>query len=231
MKHFKLFLAICILFLFVHKSFCQVDTIRVNQYFEKALAFEKAKQTDSAIVYYNKTSNLALILPENYKTWGIEKHLTCLNNLATVYINNWNLDHALVYADSSINNAKRLLGDNTIFAANALHSKGLIYYYASLYDTALEYYNKSLEIRKKLLGENHTDIAKSYNNIGIAYYEKSEYDKAIEYYFKSLKVKLELLGEKHSSVTDSYNNIGNAYAEKSEYDIALEYYNKSLEIR
>jgi len=31
----------------------------VNKYFEKAANFEKAKQTDSAIVYYNKAIQLS----------------------------------------------------------------------------------------------------------------------------------------------------------------------------
>ena len=61
MKQFKKILAMCLLLFCFQNAFAQIDTNLVNQYYEKALVFEKAKQLDSAMFYYNETNKRILL--------------------------------------------------------------------------------------------------------------------------------------------------------------------------
>ena len=213
-------------------AFSQVDTVLVNSYFEKALSFEKTKQADSALIFYDKTISLCQLaeaLSAN-KKWATQKQLICLNKETQVFMDKSKFDKALTLTDSVIVIGKRNFGDSTSFAADAFNDKGLIYVNKSNFDKAIENLFISLAIRKKLYGEINIDVAQSYNNIGNVYDEKGESSKALDNFFKSLDIYKKIYGEKHKSIAKCYNNIGIVYRKKAEYDKALEYYFMSLEI-
>ena len=78
----------CLLLFCFQNAFAQIDTNLVNQYYEKALVFEKAKQLDSAMFYYNETNKSSLQLPKKYEIWSAHKLLNSLNKLTYIYIIN-----------------------------------------------------------------------------------------------------------------------------------------------
>ncbi len=221
---------IFLIFIFLQISiigFSQVDTILVNWHFEKALSFEKSNQTDSAIVYYDKTIMLAKhalgdsakIIADAYYHKGIAFHGQSLFNKALE-----NFDH-------SLNIYLYLFGEKNLDVAKLYDKMGLSFFWKDLIDKAFEYYLKSLKIRLDLLCEKNIDIAQSYNNLGSIYNKRGESAKALEYFFMSLKIQLELLDVNNPDVAVTYNNIGNIYFNSNEYNKALEYYTKSLEMR
>ncbi len=223
----RFFLMLLISQITVQTSFAQyitADTTLANNYFAKAKIFKDSAQYDSAIVYFEKASNLY----QNNSLWF--KYLISQTKHGECYQNQWQLDQAIAIIKLAIKNTLLHTNENDTIVADTYFILGLCNVYQSKFDSAVFYWNKTLEIRKNLLGEKNIKTAGVYNALGNVYFYKSEYDKTLEYHLKSLEIRLELLGEKHTDVASSYNNIGAVYEYRSEYDKALEHYFKSLEI-
>ncbi|MEA3450461.1 MAG: CHAT domain-containing tetratricopeptide repeat protein, partial [Bacteroidota bacterium] len=228
MKTKKIFFLIILIMQIMVQTFAQnitADTTLANNYFAKAKVFKDSTQYDSAIVYFEKASQLY----QNNNLWL--KYLQSETQHGYCYQKQWQLNQAIAIIKPAIENTLLHTNENDTIVADAYNIVGLQYYYQSKNDSTLFYWKKTLEIRKNIFGEKRTDVARSYNNIGIVYINKSEYDKALEYFSKSLEIYLELLEENHTYVASAYNNIGCAYSNKLEHDKTLEYYFKCLEIK
>ncbi|MGE0090886.1 MAG: tetratricopeptide repeat protein, partial [Bacteroidales bacterium] len=230
MKLKKSFLLILFVFTCNQSLFSQIDTNLVNQYYEKAQAFEQSNQLDSALLFYERTSDLAFKFFDSNKTWSIKKTILCLNKISNIYINKSFFEKAESFVDSALVIERKFSLDNSSMSAETYQLKGKMYYGRSLYDKALENLEVSLDIKLKIFGENHPEVATTYNLIGNIYRIKVENEKALEFYLKSLKIRKEHLNENHKDLASSYNAIGLIYMGKAEYDKALEYYLKGLYI-
>jgi len=231
MKPNKSVLLILFVFICMQSLSSQVDTNLVNQYYEKALVFENAKQLDSAIFYYNETNKSSLQLPKEYEIWSAHKLLNSLNKVIYIYIVNKNFDKAMAIADSVIAFSEFFFSKDNSYNSLAYHYKG--YILAEKYDNlgAIDNWLKCLSIRINLYGENNKDVATSYNNLGNTYSKIAQYDKALEFVLKSLEIRKNIYGEINSDVAWSYNTLGSVYYYTSEYDKALDNFYKSLTIR
>jgi len=97
-------------------------------------------------------------------------------------------DHekTLIYANKSIENAKRIKDESMV--AKAYIDIGNSYNeLLSNYDMALEYYENALRILQRDMTDLN-QLARAYNNIGDVFMKKNEYEKAIEYFKKCLEL-------------------------------------------
>ncbi len=153
----------------------------------------------------------------------------CMNNIASVYVEQGNYDKALEYNF----NALKIRQDNLSTGlstkdqvAMSMGNIGRSYYYKGDLSKAMEYYKESLKISEE--SGNKTRIALMYNNIGSVYAEQKEYDKALDYFNKTYSIQYEL-GNKQMQAL-ALNNIGEVYQYKKEFNYAIDFYNKALVI-
>lgn len=151
------------------------------------------------------------------------------NNLALVYWNTGNTDHALNYHEKAYELRKKMFGANNSLVGASLNNIGLIYSSNSP-EKALEYYNQALEIYKNVYGENHPKIAIACNNIAIIYRQQGKIKEALEMFDKVLAIWQENFGENHPNVAFTYSNIGQMYVANGGKEIALNYMQKALKI-
>jgi len=125
-------------------------------------------------------------------------------------------------ADSALQIARQLKYDYGI--AEALHSKGMVYWYLSDYQHAMTLFFQSLEIREQL--KDTLGIARSYNNIGNVYFHQENYDKAEAYYRQSLTWRQTLRDS--AGLIYSYNNLADVMLRRNKLDAAENLYNSAL---
>lgn len=127
-------------------------------------------------------------------------------------------------ADSALQIAKNLNYEHGI--ADALHTKGMVYWYLSDYQEAANLFFQSLEIREKL--KDTLGIARSYNNIGNAYFLQKNYEEAERYYRQSLDWRQTLRDT--AGLIYSYNNLADVYLSRNDLAAAESLYQSALRI-
>jgi signal transduction histidine kinase len=127
-------------------------------------------------------------------------------------------------ADSALQIAQQLKYDYGI--AEALHTKGMVYWYLSDYQQAVTLFFQSLEIREQL--KDTLGIARSYNNIGNVYFLQENYDQAEAYYRQSLTWRQTLRDS--AGLIYSYNNLADVMLRRNKLDAAEDLYNSALSI-
>ena len=127
-------------------------------------------------------------------------------------------------ADSALQIAQQLKYDYGI--AEALHTKGMVYWYLSDYQQAVTLFFQSLEIREQL--KDTLGIARSYNNIGNVYFLQENYDQAEAYYRQSLTWRQTLRDS--AGLIYSYNNLADVMLRRNKLDAAEDLYNSALNI-
>lgn len=151
-----------------------------------------------------------------------EEKWTLLTQTAGIYLQNFELDSALLYFSNSLDFVKTPNEFSIVY-----QNLGMIYFYQDNFSLALDNFKKSLSYAQII--ENDSIIARRYSDIGVVYDYLSAFDKAIEYYFKSLEL-LEKLKDKPASAK-IYNNLGIINQNRGQVSLALEYYDKSLKIK
>ena len=127
-------------------------------------------------------------------------------------------------ADSALQIAQQLKYDYGI--AEALHTKGMVYWYLSDYQQSVTLFFQSLEIREQL--KDTLGIARSYNNIGNVYFLQENYDQAEAYYRQSLTWRQTLRDS--AGLIYSYNNLADVMLRRNKLDAAEDLYNSALSI-
>ncbi len=135
-------------------------------------------------------------------------------------------DNKYYYAIKYINQAIKLIPNDTFKLARANNFLGVVYYHLGDYPTALNYNIKSLKYREKLKDERI--IAVGYNSIAITYTALGNLEKSNYYLQKALAIEKKYNNIKNIAMI--YNNISDNYSSMKQYDKALELLLKSEEI-
>jgi tetratricopeptide (TPR) repeat protein len=141
-------------------------------------------------------------------------------------------DHekTLIYANKSIENAKRI--KNEAMVAKAYIDIGNSYNeLLSNYDMALEYYENALRILQRDMND-LSQLARAYNNIGDVFMKKNEYEKAIDYFKKCLDIStktgdVRFKGFGTANIGECLCRMGEGEKAKSYLDEALKIFEKS----
>jgi len=137
-------------------------------------------------------------------------------------------DHekTLIYANKSIENAKRIKNESMV--AKAYIDIGNSYNeLLSNYDMALEYYENALRILQRDMTDLN-QLARAYNNIGDVFMKKNEYEKAIEYFKKCLDISTKTGDIRFKAFGTA--NIGECLIRMGEGDKAKPYLDESLKM-
>lgn len=110
--------------------------------------------------------------------------------------------------------------------ADALHKKGLSYYYLDSYDTALSCYRQSYSLASGA-GDSLL-VAQSYLAIGNVYRLQGLYDTAVTYLNKALTI-YERAGDE-KNIAFCLSTIGDTYLFEGEFEKALDCHNRALDI-
>ena len=204
----------------------QPDKSFAIKLYNKALAFEKAGENDSAIYYYHK--GLAI----NKELYG-EKHPIVAMTYGIIgdfYSSIKNFDLAIEYHQKSLTQFIELMGEKNEKVASEYISIGFVYISKGDYASALQSFKNASTIYKETFGETHASITYCYNIIAEIYFIIREYDLALEYYQNDLIISKQILTENHPDLAAIYNHLGFVYEAKGEFDLALENYQKELSI-
>lgn len=128
-----------------------------------------------------------------------------------------------ILADSALQIARHL--DYEYGIAEALHTKGMVYWYLGDHQEAAKLFFQSLEIREKL--KDTLGIARSYNNIGNVYFVQENYDQAEAYYRQSLALRQTLRDT--AGLIYSYNNLADIHVRRNDPAAAEKLYRSALQ--
>lgn len=138
----------------------------------------------------------------------------------SLHMNEGRNDLALEAIQSSIESFDRSGNNNTLEAADAIATLGIIYNTTGKIQQAEEQLLKALSIRKSQLPEKHELIAASYNDLGLVY-TSIDPDKSLEYYDQALEVYQQLHEATHPKIAIANTNLGVIYRELEFYGDAI----------
>jgi len=110
--------------------------------------------------------------------------------------------------------------------ADALHKKGVSYYYLDSYDTALNYYHQSYELARSA-GDSLL-VAQSYLAIGNVFRLQGLNDTAVSYLSKALQIYEAAKDDKN--IAFCLSTIGDTYLFAGDFEKALQCHKRALEI-
>ncbi len=221
----------------------QNDSLKINNVLEIAKIYQRLNQKDSALIYYNKTEQLAtkLSLSEN-KTeaetgtfllaaaiYNKGRFLYILSELAESEIT---LNKCLLLTKSLLKNSENdsIKTELMKINSNVYMELSNIYIDKGYYSVALE---NSLEaqkitdnlIEKGVLHERETAV--QYFYLGLINFYLKNYKKSLAYYKKSMQISVKYQYQR--GIINCYNNIGITETKLNNIDTALMYFNKTLE--
>ncbi|MGE0590679.1 MAG: CHAT domain-containing protein [Cyclobacteriaceae bacterium] len=137
-----------------------------------------------------------------------------------VSLNEGRNDLALESLQASIEAYERSGNSNSLDAADAIATLGIIYNVTGKTQQAEEQLLRALSLRKEQLPENHELMAASYNDLGLVY-TNIDPDKALSYYDQALEVYQALHESTHPKIAIANTNLGVIYRELEFYGDAV----------
>jgi tetratricopeptide (TPR) repeat protein/predicted nucleotidyltransferase len=156
------------------------------------------------------------------------KNSQVLNILATIYLNQGNLDKAVKYAQKALAIDKELCDKIHPTIARDCNTLGMIYKEQGNLAKAAKYAQRALKIFIKLFGKNHPAIAVYYNNLGHIYQDKGNLQKAANKIKKALRIGIERYGEIHPTVASYCTGLGQICQAQGKLQEAFEYHQQAL---
>jgi len=114
-----------------------LDTLRAEQYFQKADTFLLFNRHDSSVFFFQK----AFDLYKKAESW--EGMVSAKNKISENLCAIFELKEALETAEEALALATEKLGENHLERANALSNVGNVYYLTGQHERALEEYNEA----------------------------------------------------------------------------------------
>lgn len=217
--------------LLVLKDDDKINLRIAEQYFSEAELFLKAKQIDSALVYYEK----AIPLYAKARNWI--HYINCHLRIGWLWERKLEWEKTLLYFNKALEIASNKthedianLDDFYCTVAYCYIYLGMLNHNVGDFDNALKYHFKALSTLIQHKGENDLTIARCYNYIGITNKDKGNSDKVIDYFKKAITCQIKNLGNDHPDLEMSYKCLGNVLFEKAGFDEAIKYLKKSLTI-
>ena len=202
----------------------QVDTSQADRFFNQAASLADKKQYDSAVRFYDKAA------AEYCRKRRWEGYVESLNKASYVLYTQSRFELQKQYLQTSLDTARKYLGENHSEVAFAYNDLGMYYMEKRDYDMSLKFLQKAFKIREEGVPKNYRDIAESYHNISSIYGMCGNIDRQIEYAEKALKIVKKHFGENDEALVVIYRNTGRAYEFLGDRDRALQYYRKSLDL-
>ena len=183
-----------------------------------AMAYNQYLESDSAILYLNKTISFA-------KEKNIDAtYRKGMFDLGIFYLYQGNYIEAFRNFDKT----KEELGnaEDSLLLLHLYSNFGVLYTELNKFDSALLYYNKAIELDEKLSSD---DIRASiYLNLGELYFrQKKDYESAVYNYKKALECALSNNRYVPFKLKTDIN-IGNVFMEQENLDSAKKYYDAAL---
>lgn len=147
----------------------------------------------------------------------------------TLYLNEGRNDLALEALQSAIDAFERSGNNNTLEAAEAIATLGIVYNVTGKSQQAEEQLLKALSLRKEALPESHELIAATYNDLGLVY-TTLDTEKALDYYDQSLAIYQQLHEDSHPKIAIANTNLGVIYRELEFYGDAVNSLETALDI-
>ncbi|MEP2667422.1 MAG: CHAT domain-containing tetratricopeptide repeat protein [Cyclobacteriaceae bacterium] len=147
----------------------------------------------------------------------------------TLYLNEGRNDLALEALQSAIDSFERSGNNNSLEAAEAIATLGIVYNVTGKSQQAEEQLLKALSLRKEALPESHELIAATYNDLGLVY-TTLDTEKALDYYDQSLAIYQQLHEETHPKIAIANTNLGVIYRELEFYGDAVNSLETALDI-
>jgi tetratricopeptide (TPR) repeat protein len=129
-----------------------------------------------------------------------------LNNMGNAYLNNGEIDKAVIYFKRAIAAAPGYAKD--------YYNLGFAFTRKGQFNEAIYNFKKAVAIKK--------DYAKAYNNLGIIYLKFEKLDRAAEFFKKTIE-----LNPRHAR---AHYNIGIVFTKKGQTDRAIDYFKKAVRI-
>lgn len=153
------------------------------------------------------------------------------NSMALFFLGRAAYEEARLMAGQSLENRKKLFGDNHFEVAKSLSCLGEILYIQSNYFDAEELLRKALGIQETKLGVDHLDVAVCLDLLGFvlhAQWKSEEWETLLR---RALEIRKLHFGDNHLDVATSLNNLGFLLHAKGRYSDGEYLLREALEIR
>jgi len=147
----------------------------------------------------------------------------------SIYLNEGRNDLALEALQQSMESFERSGKSNSLEAAEAIATLGIVYNVTGKTQQAEEQMLKVLSLRMELLPQDHELIAATYNDLGLVY-TSIDPEKTLDYYDQSLAVYTKLHGTNHPKIAIANTNLGFIYRELEFYGDAINSLEAALSI-
>ena len=169
--------------------------------------------------YANPIDSLVILLNQSSGT----KKIDILNLLAEEYRNS-NIDSTLKLSELALSEAKK--ANYTEGIADALHKKGIYYYFLDDSKRAIEYYNQSLDLSKRL--KNKRLEAQALSWIGSVYRLQGKHEQSQKLYGEALEIANSINDQKR--IIYCLRSIGDVYRMQQKNQLALDHLSDALKI-
>ncbi|MEN8122586.1 MAG: tetratricopeptide repeat-containing sensor histidine kinase, partial [Bacteroidota bacterium] len=192
------------------KFLIQKDTNALaNINFLIAEYYDHEKSYDSAVFFYQKTFDYAILLNNKPRIAYLYKALGKISWIQG------DMGEALIYYNKSLPVAQSI--NDTSLTSILYNNIGTIYWGIADYDKALEFYYLSLSLRDSLNDEEGKSL--TLNNIGMVFSEWGKDDEAFNYYKRASIICNKI--DYTFGIAYSYYNLGNHYLKKQNLDSAI----------
>jgi CHAT domain-containing protein/tetratricopeptide (TPR) repeat protein len=206
------------------KDFGQESLDLASVYNNMGLLFAKKSDHTRAVEYFQRAIEIwQKRLPENHP------HLiAAYNNIGESYFELREAQQANQFIEKALQLAAAS-GEPSMQAANALISRGNLYFEAKELENALKAYQKALDMKVELLGDAHPEVANTYNNLANVYAEKRDTLQARKHYRKAIEIfELYFQGVYSPDLARAYLSMGRNYATTGQWKQAFQYIQRAV---
>ena len=154
-----------------------------------------------------------------------------LSNLASVKMNDAQVDTALIILDEALAAARRIYGDVNFQTADVLSNQAIALDYAGRPAEAEVPAREALTIRETIYGPDHPLVAKALSNLAICVVRQGRLADARPLFERALDVQIRNDGPDHPAVAQAENNLGRLTMELGDLDAAKPLLDRALATR
>jgi CHAT domain-containing protein/tetratricopeptide (TPR) repeat protein len=140
-------------------------------------------------------------------------------------------DAALIAAERALALREKVIGEEDVSIADALHLVADVLDDLGRYGQAEPLNVRALQVRERLLGPEHPDVARSLFNLGWIAKAKSDFTTAEALYYRALAIQEKALGADHREVMTTLNDLGVLYSQMGQHDRAIAIRERVLAVR
>ncbi len=178
---------------------------------------------------YEEAENLLLSLIETSENnTNYVQHLSLLNTLASIYIEQSEYAQAEILLKEQYNKSVSVQGKTGMSFATAANSLASMYFEMGNFDQSIKHYEEALTAIKALYGEESVQYSAIINNLALIYSELGEHQEAITLLENVKTIEEKIYGKKHPDYALTLANIAAIYVKVKEFDKATAYFTSAL---